>query len=104
MTIMSRALVFAVIAAIATPALAGSRHSNRYEMTRVPIGSDNSEIAAAPPYYANHRDNIVILDKRSGVLWTLDNSGLVMYLGQIFPFEDSRGSIARIIHVEPRDR
>ena len=73
-------------------------------MTRVPIGSDNSEIAAAPPYYANHRDNIVILDKRSGVLWTLDNSGLATYHGQIFPIEDIRGSTARIIHVKPTDR
>ncbi len=91
MAIIYRTLLVAVVAMLGTQAFAQSRDWSRYEMVTI------------PQYQNGFPDKVIILDKRSGALWSWSEpSATLMYLGQIFPIAGA-GSLARIIQVPPKE-
>ena len=84
-----RTLLVVVLGMLGTQASAQSRHWSRYEMVTI------------PQHQNGLTDKVIILDKRSGALWSWSEpSATIMYLGQIFPIAGA-GSRARIIQVHP---
>jgi len=89
MAIIYRTLLVAGLAMLGTQASAQSRPWSRYEMVTI------------PQHQNGLTDKVIILDKRSGALWSWSEpSATIMYLGQIFPIAGA-GSMARIIRVNP---
>jgi hypothetical protein len=90
MTAIYRVLLIAVLAMLGTQASAQSRYLARYEMV------------AIPQYQNGDMRKVVILDRRTGELWALSESSVILPVGRIFPIGGA-GSIARIIHVNPEE-
>jgi len=84
---LSRLLVAAILIGAATQAFAEPRHAGRYDMVRLSGHSDGK---------------VLILDRKTGQMWTWSEKSLATYSGQIFPIT-ADGSFARIIHV-PQDK
>ena len=103
MSIISRVLLFTIIAALGTPALAQSSHSTRYDMVATLRDSDYSVVTTAPWDQNKRTGKVIILNRSTGELWTLDKTATPLYLGRIYP-TDVAGTIARIIHVNPEAR
>lgn len=84
---LSRLLVAAILIGAATQAFAEPRHAGRYDMVRL----------------SGHHPGgkVLILDRKTGQMWTWSEKSLAVYSGQIFPIT-ADGSFARIIHV-PQD-
>jgi|GEM_PF-3121541 len=81
-----RILLIAVLAMLGTQAFAESR---RYEMV------------TAPQIQNNTANEVVILDRWTGELWSWSEpSATVMYIGKVFPIAVA-GPFARIIQVNP---
>jgi hypothetical protein len=98
-------LLIAILATFGTQASAQSHDSSRYDMMTAPQDKDNSVITTAPRFHNNRTDTVIILDKRTGVLWSLDEpSATIVYLGRIYPMGSLRGPIARIIQVDPKEK
>jgi hypothetical protein len=87
MTTLSRLLAVAMLAGAATQAFAEPRQSGRYDMVRLHGGPDGK---------------VVILDRKSGQLWTWSEKTAAVYSGQIFPVT-ADAPFARIIKV-PQDK
>lgn len=89
---LSRLLIAATLAAFATQvfatqALAEPRHSGRYDVERL---------------HGRPGGKVLILDRKTGQIWTWSEQSMAVYSGQVFPLQ-SNGSFARIIHV-PQDK
>ena len=84
---LSRLLVAAILIGAATQAFAELRHSGRYDMERLSGRPDGK---------------VLILDRKTGQIWTWSEKSMAVYSGQIFPIT-ADGSFARIIHV-PQDK
>ena len=86
MSAISRLLLIAAVAMMASPASSEPRQNGRYEMVRVP-GADQS-------------GKVLILDTQTGELWTWSEPMAPVYAGRIFPIT-ADGPFARIIKVDP---
>ncbi|WP_162827201.1 hypothetical protein [Pseudolabrys taiwanensis] len=86
---LSRLLVAAILIGAATQAFAEPRHAGRYDMVRL-SGRHQPE------------GKVLILDRKTGQMWTWSEHSLATYSGQIFPIT-ADGSFARILHV-PQDK
>lgn len=87
---LSRLLVTVLLVGAATQAFAEPRHSGRYDMVRLSGHHPGGQV--------------LILDRKTGQMWTWSEKSLAVYSGQIFPIvPNGDGSFARIIHV-PQDQ
>lgn len=87
MTALSRLLIVAILAGAATQVSAEPRQSGRYDMERLHGGPDGK---------------VLILDRKTGQIWTWSEKSAAVYSGQIFPIT-ADGAFARIIKV-PQDK
>lgn len=87
MSALYRLLAIAILAGVATQVSAEPRSSGRYDMVRLHGGPDGK---------------VLILDRKTGQMWTWSEKSAAVYSGQIFPIT-ADGAFARIIHV-PQDK